>query len=81
MRAKKDLRPRDYLGNLIEVGDAYFYGSPTEIGKVIQVKKTTIVIDLSAFGGKHYGYKNHQMNCKSPEKGLCLNKLGNYDFT
>ena len=80
MRRRRDDKVRDYLGNLIEVGDAYFYGHPTEIGRVVAVKKTTIVIDLTAFGGKGYG-NSSTMNCKSPERGLCLNKLENYDFS
>lgn len=67
--------PRDFFGNLIEIGDDYFYGSPTEVGKVVAIKGKAIVIDLMT---KTF-YRSTQMNCKSPEKGVCLNKIADLE--
>jgi len=77
-------QPRDYFGNVIEIGDAYFYGSPPCAGKVIAIKGSSIILQ----------YKRHPliydellnkyvmdtlskvetMTCKSTERGVCLDK-------
>ena len=31
-------KPRDYFGHDIEIGDDYFYGHPTKVGRVVAVK-------------------------------------------
>ena len=52
----------DHFGNLIEVGDRYFYGAPPTTGVVSMVKVSTIELECG-------------MKCKSPDKGICLDKI------
>lgn len=62
--------PRDYFSNLIEIGDRYFYGSPCTTGIVCSVKKTSIEIELD-----HPTRNVNVMKRKSPDKGICLDKI------
>ena len=68
----------DYFGNLIEVGDAYFYGSPPTAGRVVKINRSAIVIEIPAFHeDKEIQLEPpHLMTCRSPEKGVCLDKKG-----
>lgn len=68
-------RPRDYFGHLIEVGDDYFYGHPTQVGRVVAVKIKSITIEYIC----SYKGSKTTMNCKSPNKGICLNKIADMD--
>lgn len=61
----------DHFGNLIEVGDRYFYGAPPTHGTVISIKLRTIVIEV----GAGWNGTNQIMKCKSPDKGICLDKI------
>ena len=61
--------PRDYLGNLIEVDDVYFYGSPPTFGKILSIKGSMVVIGY-AMDGEVY-----TMKCHSPGNGICINKV------
>lgn len=63
--------PEDYLGNIIELGDIFFNGNPTVIGRVIKIKNTSIMLET----GADYENCSTTMNIKSPDKGLCLNKV------
>lgn len=68
----------DYFDNLIEVGDAYFYGAPPTAGRVVKINRTSIILEVPAF---HEGEEMQVeppvlMKCKSPEKGVCLDKKG-----
>jgi len=63
--------PKDHFGNLIEVGDRYFYGSPSHNGTVIKIMGGSIMLDL---GPNRIG-EEVNMKCKSPEKGVCLDKI------
>lgn len=62
----------DFFGHEIEVGDRYFYGSPPTAGIVILVLRRRIVIDR---GANPFTGVNETMNCKSPEKGICIDKV------
>ena len=62
----------DFNDNLIEVGDRYFYGSPPTNGVVIQIKHTSIVIETEVH---IYNSDGSTMNCKSPDKGICIDKV------
>jgi len=64
--------PKDYFGNEIKLHDRYFYGSPPTAGTVIKVNLMSIVLDI---GAKGWAKTNMTMNCKSPEKGVCLDKI------
>ena len=72
----------DYFGNLIEVGDAYFYGSPPTAGIVTKINKTTIEISYptkrwsSVLDSWIEVDTQDTMKCKSPRKGVCLDKKG-----
>lgn len=70
---RRDGPPVDFLNNVIEVGDSYFYGSPPTLGKVLKITGSTIVIEetITYANGE---VKKHPMKCKSPEKGLCIDK-------
>jgi hypothetical protein len=68
----------DFFGNIIEIGDAYFYGSPPTAGKVTAINTGHIVltyhtqvfdddIDDWVDGQRH-------MKCGSPDTGVCLDK-------
>ena len=61
----------DFLGNEIEVHDVYLYGSPITIGRVIKIRQKSIMIET---GYDKWTRGNGTMNCKSPDKGVCLNK-------
>jgi len=67
----RDRTIRDHFGNEIEVGDRYFYGSPCTHGIVIQLRKTSIMLECGAESWRNI---NRTMNCKSPEKGICIDK-------
>lgn len=58
--------PTDHFGNLIEVGDKYFYGSPAWHGVVTKITGSSIVL---------VNVNLNSMKCKSPEKGVCLEKI------
>jgi hypothetical protein len=67
----------DYFGNLIEIGDAYFYGSPPTAGKVVKINRSSIVLqEYIVSGGVIYKVGPGEMTCRSPEKGVCLDKKG-----
>jgi hypothetical protein len=75
----------DHFGNLIEVGDAYFYGSPPTAGKVVKINRSSIVLEIAVIqeamwkGGKVEIIQVEPpltMTCRSPEKGVCLDKKG-----
>lgn len=61
--------PRDFFGNFIEVGDKYFYGAPTVTGVVCKIRIKSIEIEEILKG------RRTSMNCKSPDKGICLDKI------
>ena len=65
---------KDFFGNVIEIGDRYFYGSPDVVGVVCNIKQKTIVIQLEKSPRSTYG-NSKTMNCKSPDKGVCLDKI------
>lgn len=67
----RDWTIRDYFGNAIEVGDRYYYGSPPTRGTVIKLRKTSILIER---GGNTAGI-NLTMNCKSPDTGICVDRV------
>lgn len=71
-RGFRKKEPRDYLNNLIEVGDQYFYGAPPTLGTVVAIKGSTIIIESGIYGDRDN--PPQQMKCKSPEKGLCIDK-------
>jgi hypothetical protein len=62
----------DFFGHPIEVGDRYFYGSPPTFGRVIVVRVTSIMLET---GADKWDKTSTTMNCKSPEKGVCLDKV------
>lgn len=65
--------PMDCFGNVIEVGDRFFYGIPTPyVGIVTEIKIKTIRMELRQ--GK-FSRKNCMMNCKTPQNGVCLDKI------
>lgn len=68
---KTKLTPKDHFGNVIEVGDKYFYGGSTVTGVIHAVKRTTIELQLGD------EYNDNIMKCKSPDKGICLDKIPN----
>ena len=79
---KKSNQLLDYFENPIAIGDAYFYGSPPTAGIVRKINRTSIVLECPSF---HLDKNNEilvdwietsYMTCKSPEKGVCLNKGG-----
>ncbi|MEE8114191.1 MAG: hypothetical protein V3T23_07525 [Nitrososphaerales archaeon] len=70
-RPRSKRPPEDYFGNLIEVGDRFFY-STCAVGTVVNIKVTSIEIEIRR--GAHSG-SNHIMKCKSPERGICLDKI------
>ncbi len=80
MGRKGTTRPVDYFGNIIEVGDAYFYGSPPRAGKVTAVKTSTIELTYFKVQWDHkedrwaQSDETDTMTCGSPEKGVCLDK-------
>ena len=70
----------DYFGNLIEVGDAYFYGSPPTAGRVTKINTKTIEL---SYPGKLWDDEEKKwvpgqevMRCRSPRCGVCLDKKG-----
>jgi hypothetical protein len=67
MRKKEP--PRDFFGELIEVGDDYFYGSPPTNGTVKRIVGGTIIVEYYDNIGES------TMRCASPERGVCLNKI------
>lgn len=69
----RDRTIRDHFGNEIEVGDRYFYGSPPTHGIVIKIRQMSIVIETG--GSRWEPNVNHTMNCKSPDKGVCLDRV------
>lgn len=75
--------PRDHLGSVIEVGDTYFYGAPPTIGKVVKITGSSIVLEYVKKNQVWSQYKQQYvaspdtketMTCRSPEKGLCIDK-------
>jgi len=76
MRPKKPIV--DYFGNLIEIGDAYFYGAPPTAGRVVKINRSSIILEVPCFyGDDEIGVETPSlMTCKSPEKGVCLDKKG-----
>lgn len=68
--------PRDFFGNIIEVGDRYFYGSPTVTGVVCKIKVKTIEVELEQSPREVYG-DSKTIKCNSPNKGVCLDKVPN----
>lgn len=68
MWKRKPAFPVDHFGNKIAVGDRYFYGNPPTAGIVIQVKKSSIVLDIGADSHN----VNMTMMVKSPSHGICI---------
>lgn len=68
----------DYFGNTIEVGDAYFYGSPPTAGIVVKVNRTSIILEEKhVYDGEVINIEPPVlMTCKSPQRGVCLDKKG-----
>lgn len=66
--------PKDFFGHVIEIGDRYFYGSPTVVGVVCKIKHKTIEIQLEKSPRTTSG-DSTIMKCKSPDKGVCLDKI------
>ena len=66
-------RPEDFFGNPIHVLDRYFYGHPPVVGQVIKVRRTSILLET---GADSQG-RSTTMNCRSPERGICLDKVPN----
>lgn len=63
---------RDFFGNVIEVGDRFFYATPyCSVGRVVKLRPTTLLLDI---GANHRG-ANETMNVNSPMRGVCLNKI------
>lgn len=69
MRKRKPIV--DFFGNLIEIGDRYFYGSPPTFGRVIKLRQTSIMLET---GANRWDNTSTTMNCKSPATGVCLDK-------
>ncbi len=71
-------KPVDHFGNIIELGDAYFYGAPPTAGRVSKITGSSIEITYYARVWNHTTAKFEQgedtMLCRSPEKGVCLDK-------
>ncbi len=63
--------PVDFFGTPIMVGDRYFYGAPPTPGLVVKVGKTTITLDV----GAGYHGENRTMLARSPDKGVCLDRV------
>jgi len=72
--------PVDYFENLIEIGDAFFYGSPAQAGIVTAIKGrvVTITYDCEVYDEKKGKWVPGQrsMNCKNSSIGVCLDKKG-----
>ena len=68
----RDRTIRDHFGNAIEVGDRYFYGSPPTHGVVIKLRTSSLMLDI---GACRWTGANATMNCKSPEKGICIDRV------
>ena len=75
----------DYFGNLIELGDAYFYGAPPTAGKVVEIHRSYIVLEypktLQKYEEATHSYVDTEtiqkrMKCGSPDRGVCLDKKG-----
>lgn len=58
--------PVDYFGHLVEIGDRFFCGNPCAAGEVIKIMGKSIMLQVD---------HNCTMNFKSPEKGVCLDKV------
>ena len=61
----------DFFGHEIEIGDRYFYGSPPTAGVVVKLKSSSLVLVV----GVDWNGANATMSCKSPEKGICIDKV------
>ena len=73
-RRKFPRKPRpvvDHFGTLIEPGDRYFYGSPPTHGLVVKITGRSLLLDI---GMGRWDRVNRTMKCKSPEKGVCIDK-------
>lgn len=77
---RKKTPPVDFFENIIEIGDAYFYGSPAHAGIVTAIKGRTITI---TWDGEVWDEKKEKwvpgklsMNCRNPSIGVCLDKKG-----
>lgn len=68
----------DHFGNIIEIGDAYFYGSPPTAGRVTKISARSIEITSHGQvwddGFAKWVDGETTMKCSSPEKGVCLDK-------
>tara|TARA_R110002094_G_scaffold174597_3_gene155362 strand:- start:151 stop:558 length:408 start_codon:yes stop_codon:yes gene_type:complete len=63
---RKKTPPVDYFGHLVEIGDRFFCGNPCAAGEVIKIMGKSIMLQVD---------HNCTMNFKSPEKGVCLDKV------
>ena len=69
---RKDRTVRDHFGQEIEPGDRYFYGSPPTHGIVVKLTGRTMLLDI---GADFWDGTNRTMKVKSPDKGVCLDKI------
>lgn len=65
------VRPRDFNGRLIEVGDRFFIGNPPAFGRVIRIRKSSIELEI---GSDRQG-RNRTQRAKSPDQGICVDKV------
>ncbi len=77
-RRTRNNPPRDHFGNLIEIGDRFFCGNPCVAGTVIKIMGQSIMLDV---GVNSYTQANHTMNFKSPNQGICLDKIPENIYT
>ncbi len=64
-------RPRDFFKQIIEVGDWYFASNPPALGRVIKVRKSSLMMEI----GADYLGRNQTRGVKSPDQGICLDKI------
>lgn len=63
--------PRDFNGQVIEVGDRYFTGNPPAAGRVIKVRKTSLLLET----GADFLGRSRMRGVKSPDQGICMDKI------
>lgn len=67
-RKRQSDLPTDFTGRVVEVGQTFFCGNPPTIGRVIKIRKTSIMLEC----GADYAGRNQTMNVRSPDGGVIL---------
>ena len=77
-KKRKPLPPiKDFFGNIVKINDRFFYGNnPPHVGRVIKLRKTSLMMEI---GWNRYTKANETMNVKSPNLGICLDKIPEED--